>query len=80
MTSFLSFHAAATARGDGLRPELFVLLARADSRSNLTSRPDGMLQSGPDPASADGARINRADLGPAAVVACHGVPAGVDRR
>jgi hypothetical protein len=52
MTSFLSFHAAAAVRGDGLRPELLALLVRADSRSDLMPRPDGMIQSGSDPVSA----------------------------
>ena len=55
MTSFLDFHAFAATRGDGLRPELralFELLAAAP-RSELTLRNDGMIQSGPDPISAE---------------------------
>jgi hypothetical protein len=48
MTSFLSFHAAAAARGDGLRPDLLALRI-ADPRSDLMRRHDGMIQSGPDP-------------------------------
>lgn len=57
MTSFLSLHAAAAARGDGLRPELLALLARvaAAPQAALTPRPDSMIQSGPDPASTTGA-------------------------
>jgi hypothetical protein len=53
MTSLLSFHAAAAARGDGLRPELLAALARTavSPHSNPTVRSDGMVQSGPDPAS-----------------------------
>jgi hypothetical protein len=55
MTSLLNFHAAAAARGDGLRPELFAALARTavSPHSKMTMRSDGMIQSGPDPASAD---------------------------
>jgi hypothetical protein len=53
MTSLLSFHAAAAARGDGLRPEILAALARsaASPHSNPTMRSDGLIQSGPDPAS-----------------------------
>ena len=53
MTSLLSFHAAAAARGDGLRPELLAALARSavSLHSNMTLRSDGLIQSGPDPAS-----------------------------
>jgi hypothetical protein len=50
MTSFLSLHAAAAARGDGLRPELLALVAGIAPHSALTPRHDGMIQSGPDPA------------------------------
>ena len=55
MTSFLSFHAFASARGDGLRPELRALFERgaAAPRSEPTVRNDGMVQSGPDPISAE---------------------------
>jgi hypothetical protein len=54
MTSFLNFHAFAAARGDGLRPELHARFERgaAAPRSELTVRNDGMVQSGPDPISA----------------------------
>ncbi len=54
MTSFLNFHAFATTRGDGLRPELRALFERiaAAPRSELTVRNDGMIQSGPNPVSA----------------------------
>jgi hypothetical protein len=50
MTSLLSFHAAAAARGDGLRPELLAALARTavSPHSRTTVRSDGMVQSGPD--------------------------------
>jgi|SRR5882762_6963366 len=58
MTSFLSFHAFASARGDGLRPELRALFERgaAAPRSEPTVRNDGMVQSGPDPIFAEVAR------------------------
>jgi hypothetical protein len=54
MTSFLNFHAFATTRGAGLRPELRALFERiaAAPRSELTVRNDGMIQSGPNPVSA----------------------------
>lgn len=54
MTSFLKFHAFATTRGDGLRPELRALFERtaAAPRSALTVRNEGMIQSGPNPVSA----------------------------
>ena len=54
MTSFLKFHAFATTRGDGLRPELRALFERTATapRSELTVRDDGMIQSGPNPVSA----------------------------
>ncbi len=53
MTTFLDFHAFAAARGEGLRPELQLLFERAamSAFSNVVIRQDGMLQSGPDPAS-----------------------------
>jgi len=70
MTSFLSFHAIASARGDGLHPRLRALFERvtADPHLELTPRPDGMIQSGPDSASVRGERINHAnpDAGPPA--------------
>ena len=55
MTSFLNFHAFAATRGDGLRPEFRALFERvaAAPRSELTARNDGMIQSGPDPVSAE---------------------------
>jgi hypothetical protein len=50
MKTFLDFDTAAAARGEGLRPELRLLLERAAMSpfSDLTKR-HGMLQSGPDP-------------------------------
>jgi hypothetical protein len=65
MTSLLSFHAAAAARGDGLRPELLAALARTavSPHSKMTMRSDGMIQSGPDPAS-DRAANKSAELVP----------------
>lgn len=55
MTSFLNFHALAAARGEGLRPELRALFERVATapRSALSVRNDGMIQSGPDPISAE---------------------------
>jgi hypothetical protein len=55
MTPFLNFHAFAATRGDGLRPEFRALFerTRAAPHSELTSRNDGMIQSGPDPISAE---------------------------
>jgi hypothetical protein len=53
MTTFLNFNVFAAARGEGLRPELRLLYERAatSSVSDVVIRPDGLLQSGPDPAS-----------------------------
>jgi hypothetical protein len=47
------FHSIAALCGDGLRPELQALFDRLaiDPRSELFVRPDGMVQSGPDPKS-----------------------------
>jgi hypothetical protein len=47
------FHSIAALRGDGLRPELQALFERLaiDPRTELFLRPDGLLQSGPDPKS-----------------------------
>ena len=47
------FHSIAALCGDGLRPELQALFDRLtiDQRSELFVRSDGMVQSGPDPAS-----------------------------
>jgi hypothetical protein len=55
MTSFLNFDAFAATRGEGLRPELRALFERVSTapRCALTVRNDGMVQSGPDPISAD---------------------------
>jgi hypothetical protein len=63
MTSFLSFHAAAAARGDGLRPELLALLKRAaaDPHADFTPRADGMIQSGRDPVSSARGRTEHAN-------------------
>jgi hypothetical protein len=55
MTSFFSLHAAAAARGDGLRPELLALVVGIAPDAALTPRPDGMIQAGPDPAPAKAA-------------------------
>jgi hypothetical protein len=54
MTSFRKFHSIAALCGDGLRPELQALFERlaVDPRSELFVRDDGMVQSGPDPISA----------------------------
>ena len=53
MTSFLNFHLFAAARGEGLRPELRLLFERAATSpfTDVVIRHDGLLQSGPDPAS-----------------------------
>ena len=55
MTTFLNFHAFAAARGEGLHPQLRLLFERAATSpvSDLVIRQDGLLQSGPDPASQD---------------------------
>lgn len=55
MTSFLGFHAFAATRGEGLHPELRSLFERvlAAPHSELAVRNDGMVQSGPDPTSAE---------------------------
>jgi hypothetical protein len=47
------FHSIAALCGDGLRPELQALFERLaiDQHSELFVRSDGMIQSGPDPAS-----------------------------
>jgi hypothetical protein len=47
------FHSIAALCGDGLRPELQALFERLaiDPYTGLFVRPDGMLQSGPDPKS-----------------------------
>ena len=53
MTAFLNFHAFAAARGEGLHPKLRLLFERAAASpvSGVAIRPDGLLQSGPDPVS-----------------------------
>jgi hypothetical protein len=45
------FHSIAALCGDGLRPELKALFDRlaVDPQSEVFVRPDGMIQSGPDP-------------------------------
>jgi hypothetical protein len=57
------FHSIAALCGDGLRPELQALFERLaiDPHSELFVRPDGMTQSGPDPATetADVSRLVR---------------------
>ena len=55
MTSFRKFHSIAARYGDGLRPELQALFERlaVDPHSELFVRNDGMVQSGPDPVSAE---------------------------
>ena len=55
MTSFRKFHSIAALCGDGLRPELQTLFERlaVDPHSELFVRNDGMVQSGPDPISAE---------------------------
>jgi hypothetical protein len=47
------FHSIAALCGDGLRPELQALFDRLaiDTHSETFVRPDGMIQSGPDPKS-----------------------------
>jgi hypothetical protein len=59
MKPLLIFHAVAAARGDGLRPELLAALARTAAlpHSGMTVRSDGMVQSGPDPASNQAADV-----------------------
>ena len=54
MTSLRKFHSIAALCGDGLRPELQALFERlaVDPHSELFVRRDGMVQSGPDPVSA----------------------------
>jgi hypothetical protein len=47
------FHSIAALCGDGLRPDLQALFDRfaIDPHTELFVRPDGMVQSGPDPVS-----------------------------
>jgi hypothetical protein len=69
MTAFLDFHAFAAARGDGLHPKLRQLFERAATSPvfDVAIRPDGLLQSGPDPVSETARdRVNvSANLSPA---------------
>ena len=55
MTSFRKFLSIAAQCGDGPRPELQTLFERlaVDPHSELFVRNDGMVQSGPDPVSAE---------------------------
>lgn len=57
MSLFLNLHAIAAKRGDGLRPELRALFERVATSpgDHVTARPDGGVQSGPDPASSKAA-------------------------
>jgi hypothetical protein len=54
MTSILDFHPLAATRGEGLRPEFRALFESVVDapRSELTARNDGVIQSGPEPVSA----------------------------
>ena len=72
MTSFLSLHAAAKARGDGLRPELLALVTGLAPHSASTPRHDGMIQSGPDPKPNAADRPANLFLFPQVVHACSG--------
>jgi hypothetical protein len=62
MLPFLSLHALAATRGDGLRPELLALFERLAETSGcgvavakIGRGPDCLIQSGPHPAFAEGA-------------------------
>jgi hypothetical protein len=63
MKTFLDFDTAAAARGEGLHPELRLLLERAAMSpfSDITKR-HGMLQSGPDPVPQE--LLERANISP----------------
>jgi hypothetical protein len=57
----LNFHAFAAVRGEGIHPKLRLLFERAATYPvfQVAIRPDGFLQSGPDPASETaGDRVN----------------------
>jgi hypothetical protein len=56
MPALRKFHSIAALCGDGLRPELQALFERlaVDPHTELFARGDGMVQSGPDPMSAEG--------------------------
>ena len=53
MAAFLNFHAFAAARGEGLHPKLRLLFERTATSPDpdVVIRHDGLLQSGPVPAS-----------------------------
>lgn len=70
MTSLLSLHAAAAARGDGLRPELLALVVGLAPGS--MPRPDGMIQSGPDPKTKAADKPIEVSLLPQTAHACSG--------
>jgi hypothetical protein len=55
------FHSIAALCGDGLRPELRELFDRlaVDPHSEVFVRPDGMVQSGPDPKDKTGEKRSR---------------------
>jgi hypothetical protein len=55
MSSLRRFHSIAALCGDGLRPELQELFKRpaVNPQTELFTRDDGMVQSGPDPVSAE---------------------------
>lgn len=58
MTSFFDFHTVAAARGEGLHPKLRALFERVSVApcSELPIKDNGMVQSGPDPISAEVAK------------------------
>ena len=69
MPPFLSLHAIAAKRGDGLRPELLALfehLAEASgcgvTVAKIGRRPDCLIQSGPHPAFAEDATLLLEDV------------------
>lgn len=55
MSSLRKFHSIAALCGDGLRPELQALFERlaVDPQTELFTRDDGMVQSGPEPMAAE---------------------------
>jgi hypothetical protein len=60
--SFRKFHSIAALCGDGLRPELQALFERlaVNPHTELFAGGDGMLQSGPDPISAQAPSVQNA--------------------
>lgn len=58
MSSFRKFHSIAALCGDGLRPELQALFERlaVNPHTELFTRNDRMLQSGPDPIAEEASR------------------------